>query len=70
LTTKDKLIAYLLNQAKQNKSSEFVIPFDRQALANYLGVERSAMSAEISKLKKNGQLDTNGSWFCLKHFIR
>jgi CRP-like cAMP-binding protein len=66
-TTKDKLIAYLLDQAKQNNSSEFVIPFDRQALANYLGVERSAMSAEISKLKKNGQIDTKGSWFCLKH---
>jgi CRP-like cAMP-binding protein len=66
-TTKDKLIAYLLDQAKQNNSSEFVIPFDRQALANYLGVERSAMSAEIGKLKKNGQIDTKGSWFCLKH---
>lgn len=65
-TTKEKLTAYLLDYAKQQESSEFVIPYDRQALANYLGVERSAMSAEISKLKKSGQIDTKGSWFCIK----
>lgn len=65
-TTKDKLMEYLLDQAKQQGSTEFVIPHDRQSLADYLGVERSAMSAEISKLKKSGQIDTHGSWFCLK----
>ena len=37
-----------------------------QPLADYLGVERSAMSAELGKLKKAGLLDTKGSWFCLK----
>lgn len=66
-TTKEKLLSYLLNQAKQQGSDEFTIPCDRQALADYLGVERSAMSAEISKLKKAGLLDTKGSWFHLKH---
>lgn len=65
-TTKEKLMSYLLDQAKQHDSAEFVIPYDRQALADYLGVERTAMSAEISKLKKAGLLDTKGSWFCLK----
>lgn len=65
-TTKEKLMAYLLDQAKQQGSTEFVIPHNRQSLADYLGVERSAMSAEISKLKKFGQIDTHGSWFCLK----
>jgi CRP-like cAMP-binding protein len=64
-TTKEKLMAYLLDQAKQQGSSEFIIPFDRQALADYLGVERSAMSAEISKLKRSGRIDTKGAWFCL-----
>jgi len=64
-TTKEKLMSYLLDQAKQKKSPEFTIPYDRQALADYLGVERSAMSAEISKLKKAGQIDTRGSWFCI-----
>ncbi|MBO5486480.1 MAG: Crp/Fnr family transcriptional regulator [Eubacterium sp.] len=65
-TTKEKLMAYLLEQAKQQGSKEFVIPHNRQSLADYLGVERSAMSAEISKLKKSGVIDTRGSWFCLK----
>lgn len=65
-TTKEKLMAYLLDQAKQQESTEFTIPYDRQSLADYLGVERSAMSAEISKLKKSGQIDTHGSWFRLK----
>jgi len=65
-TTREKLIAYLLDQAKQKKSLEFTIPYNRQALADYLGVERSAMSAEISKLKKSGKIDTKGSWFRIK----
>ena len=39
---------------------------DRQSLADYLGVERSAMSAEIGKLKKAGVIDTKGVWFLLK----
>ncbi len=65
-TTRDKLMAYLLDQAKERGRGEFVIPFDRQSLADYLGVERSAMSAEIGKLKRAGILDTKASWFCLK----
>lgn len=64
-TTKDKLMTYLLDQAKQQESSEFVIPCDRQTLADYLGVERSAMSAELGKLKRIGWLETKGSWFRL-----
>ena len=62
-TTREKLMAFLLDQAKRQKSSEFVIPYDRQALADYLSVERSAMSAEIGKLKKEGMIDSKGPWF-------
>ena len=53
-TTREKLMAYLLGQAKLAGSSTFTIPYDRQALADYLGVERSAMSAEISRLRSDG----------------
>ena len=49
--------------AKQHGSEEFVIPYDRQTLAGYLGVERSAMSAELGKLKKAGLIDCTGSRF-------
>ena len=62
-TTREKLMEYLLDQAKQHGSPEFVIPYDRQALADYLGVERSAMSAELGKLRKAGLIESRGSWF-------
>jgi CRP-like cAMP-binding protein len=65
-TTQDKLMTYLLDQAKEHNSDEFVIHFDRQGLADYLGVERSAMSTEIGKLKKAGKIESEGSWFRVK----
>lgn len=64
-TTRDKLMAYLLDQAKQHGSAEFTIPFDRQALADYLGVERSALSAEISKMRAEGIFENTKSTFRL-----
>lgn len=64
-TTREKLMAYLQDQAKRKNTTEFTISLDRQALADYLGVERSAMSAELSKLRKAGVLDSKGSWFRL-----
>lgn len=62
-TTKEKLMTYLLDQAKRSNSRSFTIPFDRQSLADYLGVERSALSAEIGKMKKEGILESNRSRF-------
>ena len=64
-TTREKLMAYLLSEAKAAGSREFTIAYDRQALADYLGVERSAMSAELGKLQKDGVLKTNRSRFTL-----
>ena len=64
-TTREKLMEYLLDQAKQNGTPEFTIPLDRQALADFLGVERSAMSAELSKLRAKGVLESKGSRFRL-----
>ena len=64
-TTKEKLLAYLSDQAKQHHSNEFTIPFNRQELADFLGVERSAMSAELGKLAKLGVLETKRRYFRL-----
>ena len=49
----------------KNNSKEFTISFDRQALADYLGVERSAMSAELSKLRNEGILEADTNRFKL-----
>ena len=64
-STKEKLMTYLLSVAKQTGSSSFTIPYDRQALADYLGVERSAMSAEIGKLRKEGIIECQKSHFTI-----
>ena len=50
-TTRDKLIAYLSGEAKRQHSSEFSIPFNRQQLADFLSVDRSAMSNELCKMR-------------------
>ena len=62
-STREKLLAYLNIQARKNGSRSFVIPFDRQELADYLEVERSGLSAEISKLRKEGIINSNKNSF-------
>ena len=55
-TTREKLLTYLRIEAKNKASAAFAIPFDRQELADYLGVDRSGLSTEIGKLQKEGVL--------------
>ena len=64
-TTQEKLLSYLSAQSEEAKSLDFVIPFNRQELADYLSVERSAMSAELSKLVEDGKLKTRKNRFTL-----
>lgn len=64
-TTREKLMTYLTGQAKRMGSTSFTIPFDRQELADYLEVERSGLSAEISKLRAEGILESNRKQFRL-----
>jgi CRP-like cAMP-binding protein len=55
-TTQEKVLSYLSNQARQHGSSAFEIPFNRQEFADFLAVERSALSAELSKLRDSGRI--------------
>jgi len=64
-TTREKLMTYLLLQAKKNRSASFEIPYDRQELADYLEVDRSGLSAEISKLRREGVLTSEKKRFTL-----
>lgn len=64
-STREKLMTYLLSEAKLSGSAEFTIPYDRQELADYLEVERSGLSAEISKLRKEGILESEKNRFRL-----
>ena len=62
-TTREKLMAYLFIEAKRSGRSKFGIPFDRQELADYLEVDRSGLSAEISKLRREGVLKCHRNQF-------
>ena len=64
-TTREKLMTYLAMRAREVGSDSFEIPFDRQALADYLEVERSGLSAEISKLRAEGVLESEKNRFKL-----
>lgn len=65
-TTREKLLSYLSAEAIRQGRNEFFIPFNRQQLADYLSVERSAMSAELSRMQKEGLIATDKNFFSLK----
>jgi len=62
-TTREKLLTYLALEAKKSGSKSFEIPFDRQELADYLEVDRSGLSAEISKMRKEGIIESKKNSF-------
>jgi CRP-like cAMP-binding protein len=75
-TTREKLLSYLSSQAQQllatptlvgkfpaQGSTAFTIPFNRQELAEYLSVDRSAMSAELGKMQGEGLIRFNKNRF-------
>ena len=62
-STRQKLLSYLSAQAQKAHSPVFEIPFNRQELADYLSVDRSALSAELSRLKADGLLDYHRNSF-------
>ena len=62
-STREKLLTYLMLQAKKANSNRFDIPFDRQELADYLEVDRSGLSAEISKMRKEGMIECKKNHF-------
>lgn len=56
-TIREKVLNYLYGQSRQNNSSYFDIPYNKTELANYLSVDRSALSSELNKLKKEKVID-------------
>lgn len=62
-TIRDKLLTYLHLQARQQGRKEFDIPFDRQALADYICTDRSALSAQISRLCSDGIIKCSKNHF-------
>lgn len=55
-----RLQSYFSECAKKSGSLTFTLPFNRQQLADYLGVDRSAMSSELSKMQRDGLIQVQG----------
>jgi len=66
-STRDKLLSYLNSESKRQQNRTFTIPFDRQQLADYLSVERSAMSTELSRMQADGLVEYQRREFTLHH---
>ena len=65
-TTREKLISYLSEESKKQNSSYITIPFNRQQLADYLSVDRSALSNELCKMRDEGLLEFEKNRFRLR----
>lgn len=64
-TTREKLLSYFSEQAELAGSNHFTIPYNRQELADYLAVDRSAMCTELGRLRDEGLLQYHKNEFTL-----
>ena len=64
-TIRGRMLSYLSYEAAKNGSYEFDIPFNRQQLADYLGLDRSALSNELSKMTKDGYITVSRNHFVI-----
>ncbi|MDY5345726.1 MAG: Crp/Fnr family transcriptional regulator [Eubacteriales bacterium] len=62
---REKLNSYLSQEAKKQKSPNIIIPFNRQQLADFLSVDRSAMSNELCKMRDEGLIEFRKNYFRL-----
>ena len=65
-TIRGRITAYFSMLARQNGSLRFTLPFDRQQLADHLGVDRSALSSTLSAMQRDGLLTIDRRRVCLK----
>ena len=64
-TIRGRLLSYLSDQSVRSRSRSFTIPFNRQQLADYLNVDRSALSNELSKMQREGLIRVDRNQFVL-----
>ena len=66
-TIRERLLTYLSSQAGKTGSSSFQIPFNRQQMADYLNLDRSALSKELGKMRDEGLITFHKNQFTLLH---
>ena len=60
---REKLLSYFNSLANKSGSNYFELPFNKTELANYLSVDRSAMSTELTKMREDGLIDFDKTQF-------
>ena len=65
-TVRGRLLTYLSGQAVQAGGMEFDLPFNRQQLADYLNLDRSALSKELCRMRDEGLLTFRKNHFVLR----
>ncbi len=65
-TIRERLFSYFSQQVSAQRSNKIVIPFDRQQLADYLNLDRSALSKELGKMRNDGLIEFNKNTFLIK----
>lgn len=65
-SVRTRLMSYFSREVRLQGSNRITIPFDRQQLSDYLGLDRSAVSKELSRMKADGLLDYRKNSFVLK----
>lgn len=66
-TIRGRLSSYFSQQITAQGSQKIVIPFDRQQLADYLNLDRSALSKELGKMRNDGLIEYNKNTFTIKN---
>lgn len=69
-TTREKLFSYLSAESVRHNAVAFDIPYNRQQLADYLSVDRSAMSNELCKMRDEGLLSFHKNRFDLTNSLQ
>lgn len=69
-TIRGRLFSYFSQQVSAQGSNKIIIPFDRQQLADYLNLDRSALSKELGKMKNDGLIEYNKNTFVIKTDIK
>ena len=62
-SARGRIMAFLNNTALKTKTTEFTIPFNRQQMADYLNLDRSALSKELGKMRDDGMIKFRKNYF-------
>ena len=65
-TVREKVLTYLQRISGEQQSRSITVPINRNGMAEYLNIERSALSRELSHMKRDGLIDYHKNWFYLK----